>query len=280
MKKGKLFISIIWLALALIGIVGATFAWFAENRNAKADGMKVEAEAVKNLLISNASNGTYDYSATTSITTNYSAKLTPVSTVPTLTNGALTFYTPKSTTKANAIDFANGTLKTGAEFESIAVTTSTPAQNSVYGAMKYTFFIKASAATNTTMTNLYASEINVKNGDASASANISKALRVAIVCPSTGAVFFYSVTGGQNPYFGIASISENDPKYTIQEITASTSGDSSNILAATLTADTPVQVDIYVWYEGQDSSCTSTNSLTIEELTISVKFTATDPDQQ
>ena len=279
MKKGKLFISILWLVLAFFGIVGATFAWFSENRNVEAGGMQVQAETVKNLLISNAQSGTYDFSATSSIATNYSAKLTPVSTVPTLTSGVLTFYTPKSTTKANAIDYTHGTLKSGAEFETIAVTTSTPAEGSVYGAMKYTFYVKASAPTGKTMTNLYASDISVKHGDNDASANISKSLRIAVVCPSTGAVFFYSVTGGQNPYYGISGITNEEPQYTTEEVTALTSCTDASILAPTLTADTPVQVDIYVWYEGQDSHCTSTNSLTIEELSIAVTFSATDPEE-
>ena len=275
MKKGKLFISLIWLVLAFIAIVGATFAWLSENRNVEANGMQVQAETVKNLLISSTQSGTYATSATSSIASNDAAKMSPASTIATLVSGALKFYAPDSNTKANYINYATGALETGAEFTEVAPTTSAPVSGTTYSVMKHTFWLKVDGKTTDTLSNLYVSNIVVTR--ASTQSNISKALRVAVANRTTGEVFIYSVTGGQKSYLGISGTQDGTPAYTTSQVTACDSFETTYILANTVTNTTPLPIDVYVWYEGQDSNCTSENSLTIEDLSIAITFSVTDP---
>ena len=66
-RTGKLLVSAIWLILTFVAIVGVTFAWLSENRSVQAEGMSVQAETVKNLLISNTENGTYNFNASSTM---------------------------------------------------------------------------------------------------------------------------------------------------------------------------------------------------------------------
>lgn len=275
MKKGKLFISLIWLSLAFIAIVGATFAWLSENRNVQAEGMQVQAETVKNLLISNNQSTGYAVSATSSIASNDAATMSPASSIDTLSSGVLKFYAPNSETKANYINYATGALETGAEFVEVAPTSTVPVSGTTYSVMKHTFWVKVDGQAADTLSNLYVSNIVVTR--ANTQSNISKALRVAVACPTNNKVYFYSVTGGQTTYLGISGTQDGTPAYTTSSVSASSTFESTLILANTVTTTTPIQIDVYVWYEGQDTNCTSENSLTIENLSVAITFSVTDP---
>ena len=269
--KGKLIVSLIWLVLAFVGIISATFAWLAENRSVQAGGMNVQAETVKNLLISNNSSSGYGISATSSIASNNAAKMTPASAVPTVVSGALKFYTPTDDTKANKIDFSTGVLKDGAQLTEATITSTTPQTNQTYSVMKYTFYLKVDGQQADVLYNLYASNVSITRGNPVS--EISKALRVAVVCGNKAV--FYSVTGGDTEYEGIASVSGST--FTTDDVTAYDSFDYSvDVKLADTVTTSPTTVDIYVWYEGQDRYCTSTNSLTIENLSVSVTFSASD----
>ena len=270
-KTGKLLVSAIWLMLTFVAIVGVTFAWLSENRTVQAEGMSVQAETVKNLLISNAENGTYEFSANSTITSV--STMTPVSTVESLTSGSPKFYTLTAESKANKVAFSSGELESDATLVEVTPITSNPASGSINGAVKYTFYVKVNGNEGDTLENLYASNIAItRAASASNQSNITKALRIAIVCGSR--IFIYSMTGGESTYNGISAISNSG--FTTAQVVASTTADSANILLDEVTLS-PVAIDIYVWYEGQDINCTSSNSLKVEDLTIAVSFNASDP---
>ena len=270
-RTGKLLVSAIWLILTFVAIVGVTFAWLSENRSVQAEGMSVQAETVKNLLISNTENGTYNFNASSTITSV--STMTPVSSVESLTSGSPKFYTLTAESKANKVAFSNGALESDATLVEVTPITSNPASGSINGVVKYTFYVKVNGNEGDKLENLYASNISItRAASASNQSNISKALRIALVCGSR--IFIYSMTGGESTYNGISAISNSG--FTTAQVVASTTADSANILLDEVTLS-PVAIDIYVWYEGQDINCTSSNSLKVEDLTIAVSFNASDP---
>ena len=282
-----------WLGLTMIMIVGATFAWFAENRNVQADGMSVQAETVKNLLIANnANNATYATSATSTLTNVQT--LAPASTA-TAANDASFFAAVDETRTNGYINAATGQ------------TTGTPASpfvpfraahiaddNTDYATYvtngssekhievaKHEFLVKTD---NTSLGSLYISGLTVT--PANATSAISAALRVAVVCgenafifaPVTATVTVEQQSTTVSPtttYNGITANSGSSSAVTISSIPANwvNSGTPVYVLASSVST-TATTVYVYIWYEGQDANCTSANSANVENLTVSVQFSA------
>ena len=151
-KYGKIIIAFMWLGLTMIMIVGATFAWFSENRNVEANGMQVQAETTKNLVISNASSADPDSSNpfVASSTLTSVTKLYPASTTN-LTN----FFTTTQETRQTKVDYNTGVAGTGATYVDITstgiVTTDAGAtDNNVDYVAKHSFFIKVDGETGAT----------------------------------------------------------------------------------------------------------------------------------
>ena len=300
-KYGKIIIAFMWLGLTMIMIVGATFAWFAENRNVQAGGMQVQAETVKNLLIkNNDANGTYAVSATSTLTEVQ--ELAPASTATALTDGA--FFAAVDATRSNGYINAvsgqiTGTPSMDAPFRAahVAATnadaaTFKSAQSEKHVEVaKHEFLVKTDG-TNTTLGKLYLSGLTVT--PATATSAISAALRVAVVCGTGNGAHAYifapvTATVGVEPnttnvapttsYKGITAnagtLSESN--VAISSIPASSWLDNNGTplyeLASSVST-TATTVYVYVWYEGQDLNCTSANSANVEQLTVSVQFSA------
>ena len=245
------------------------------NNTVTATGMQVKASTSKNLLI-NTSNSTSGGEASKASTLAGQVTLTPAS-ASVAALKADHFYSANSD-----VVYDTGAAKVGTVFtEQNAISSGSTGY-----AVKHTFYVYVDGTSTDTMTNLYVSNISVVDTDATAAADaeISKALRIGVVCGSNA--FIYSVTGGQTSYQGlkaageVATITENvlktsAPADLSEATTAYDTFASSNILAATVASTAATQVDIYIWYEGQDTACTTANSVTIENLRIDVAFTAT-----
>ena len=298
-KYGKIIIAFMWLGLTMIMIVGATFAWFAENRNVQADGMSVQAETVKNLLIkNNNANGTYAVSATSTLTNVQT--LAPASTA-TAANDA-SFFAAVDETRTNG--YINATT---------GQTTGTPASpfvpfraahiaddNTDYATYvtngssekhievaKHEFLVKTDSST---LGKLYLSGLTVT--PSAATSAISAALRVAVVCGSNKYIFApVTATVGEEPntttvaptttYNGITATSGTSSAVTLSAIPANPELAASwldngtplfELASQVSTSDTTIYV--YIWYEGQDLNCTSANSANVEQLSVVVKFAA------
>ena len=267
-KYGKIIIAFMWLGLTMIMIVGATFAWFSENRNVEANGMSVQAETVKNLVIANSGASSYDYKATA--TYNQLITLEPASTTT-----LPTFFTTTAAARTTSGYIKNSDGKqdttvslSGNPFVAATIADNAVTANTKYQVVKHTFNIKSVGAG--ALTNLYVSGITVKNNsDAVAAAEISKALRVAFVCGTEKQI--YAPVAGYSQTTGISAVDGTDASVTLLDTYA-----SSNALAATVGTDSPVVVDVYIWYEGQDAACKNANGISVEALTITINFAVTD----
>lgn len=280
-KYGKLIIAFMWLGLTMIMIVGATFAWFAENRNVDADGMEIKAETVKNLLIS--SDGT-NYATSADISGSVT-ELAPASSETAASDS--TFFAAVDATRSNGyIDAVSGAINDDSDFANpfrAANINSLPQNGEQHiEVVKYEFFIKTDSSSSS-LYDLYVSAIDVTNeSDAAAASDISKALRVAVVCGSNHYIFA-PVTGHTASYQAIAAITPDNPTLSTNNVVLSaaglTAGVPNCILANTVT-DSATTVYVYVWYEGQDANCTSAASADVEELTVKVTFAALDASSQ
>ncbi len=271
-KMRKLIPALAMLLISAVMMSTASFAWFSMNTEVSATGMQVVATTSKNLVIS--ANGN-DWSNSASLSDSNSYALIPAS-VNCTTSTALAagkFYT----TYSNAgVDYGTGALGAATK---VKVATN-DADNEIAYYEKSTVYIKVDGTATDSFSKLYVSDIDVTR--ASTTSDISKALRVAVTVTqdSTSYTYIYApVTDAEyldgKSVSGMTKEQESDsfgtPTLTAQTIT---SVNDANATLGAVAQTNSVQVDVYVWYEGNDKNCTSANSVTTEGLTIDIKFAA------
>ena len=264
MKKLIPALCMLLVAAALLGT--STFAWFSMNTQVDAKGMQVKATTSSNLVIKAA-----DGAWTREASAKYSSlnTLTPAST--SLTDGVLSAGKFFYLTNPAKVDYATGAAQSGAEFAEATV--NKDAQNTYVSAN--TFEIKVEGGTQA-FTNLYISAVTVKDSSAqtAADADISKALRVAVVTTNKTYIFA-PVTGYTEHYKGIigagTGLSEGTTLSTTDE-TLTNAGESATLGA--IAAGETIALTVYIWYEGQDGNCTSGKAVNVEELDVALTFIA------
>ena len=271
-RTRKLIPAIAMLLISAVMMTTASFAWFSMNTSVTAGGMNVEATTAMNLVISN--NGSNGWASQTNAADTTKKTLNPSSTaIPATPSTAdLSFFTVPSA----GVNPDSGAMKDGA-----VVTAATSGTDYV----KYSFYVKIDGVAGSVQKNLYVEEISVANTPSSA---ISSALRVAVTAQNadgtdaaTSTIYQYifaPVTGYSATYKGLVATrtAEETSKNVLSadNVTISTAG--TNTTLGRVTADSSVKIDVYVWYEGQDASCTTSNSVNVEELAISIKFAMND----
>ena len=248
----KLIPAVCMLLLAAVMAGTSTFAWFSMNTTVMAGTMAVSATAPTNLRICATNSATdSDWSGALSLSASLTT-MVPVSCDN--TNAALAFYKVKA--NGDKIDYNNGAYKEDTTFEAATA-----------GTDYYTtsFFIKAVGAD---ASDLKLSTITLNAGGRT---ELDKALRVRAVCGDKK--FIYEpVAGAATTYKAVKSLNtEEKPVLGDKNITVS---NANSVLAETVTK-TAVQVTIYIWYEGQDPACKSSNTVDMAGTTFSLSFTVT-----
>ncbi len=247
----KLIPAVCMLLLAAVMAGTSTFAWFSMNTTVTAGTMAVSATAPTNLRIcaTNSTNDS-DWSGALSLPGGLTT-MVPVSCDN--TNTALAFYKVKD--NGDKIGYDDGAYKEDTTF-----------QTATEGTDYYTtsFYIKAVGKD---ATNLKLSTIALNAGGEK---KLDKALRVMAVCGKNK--FIYEpVESAATTYKAVKSLNTEDKPVLGDDITVS---NASSVLADTVTK-TPVQVTIYIWYEGQDPACKSANTVDMAGTTFSLSFTVT-----
>lgn len=249
--RKQLFAAVAMVLVAAVALGSSTYAWFVASGTVEATGMQVQAQAEAGIVISNNSTSGFASTATTATTPN-PGKLIPSSTE----NGKAWFHAVSDT-------FDNAKAGQAAEKYDVL---GTGTDGTDY--MKNTFYIKS--ATNAAYSGtLKINEVKITNV---AGQDLSKALRVGVMVdvggtneafyiygPVTGFTTGYKVGGGSTAVTPLASN------------TVTTTG------VTTLPASTasPVQVDIYLWYEGEDAMCNSSKvDASLETNSVTVTFEA------
>ena len=282
-KMRKLLPAFAMLLVSAIMLSTASFAWFSTNTRATAGGMKVQATTSGGLAIAFAipdassnpiapSNDNYKSSVTLADTdwTNDGYKLNPTS----VKVDGSAWYTA-SADKTDVYSGAKGTWS--------QVTTN---QNQYY--FKSALYVR-SLNEETTGDALFVDKINVTTGTGSGS-QLEKALRVAIHTGSTWLFFAPNYTEGSvdvttfKYVSGITGDGENTEgttsNYTATQLYLGQNAlTGAQLLAAGTNGvkyDNPTQVEVYVYFEGEDTNCTSALAYDLRDLIVEVTFTTTD----
>ncbi|MBR3646467.1 MAG: hypothetical protein IKN54_08605 [Lachnospiraceae bacterium] len=269
--------AMLMLSTAMLGTT--TYAWFSMNTQVTATGMQVKAQAEGGIVIANSTKTGWTASANAQVTT---ASLFPTSNAK--TPGTLTtWYHNKSDAADNAkagqeqstYDTLNIALSDAANGEGVGYvdlnddSAFTAGTDSAYF-LKDKFFIKSSGdALNGTT--LYINKVEVtSNGSLLA---IDNALRVCVVVDGTsylyapvsvgaGPTLTYKVRGSATDTVALAGTVKNT---------------ATGVTTIANTNEQAVPVEIYVYFEGEDTNCKSTNisGITTDNITVSVQFGTT-----
>lgn len=273
----KLLPALFMLLVSAIMVTTSTFAWFSMNTQVTATGMQIQAKSEGGIVISNESGADWNASATASH--NSVAQLVPVS-----TSDVAAWYHNKSSdaddampdqqtaTYATVSSDSKWTNENGIQFIDTDESGSLDNGENAYYLLNK-FYIKSSAeAIDPAILKIN----SVVATGASTSANLDASLRVAvkiggvvyIYAPVTGATLTYRIAGGNTDIAATASTGTG----IVNTLTTVTS-----IPDNTATVANAVEAEIYIYFEGEDENCKSSNiTSTLDTLQVSVTFGTTD----
>lgn len=285
MKKTKIIVPALGvLLLSTAASVTGTVAWFSMNNFVTAEGMNVKAKAENGIVISNAAaaNGSWRDSATSLHTSTLEVKPTSTATAATWVHSTSNDAADENTGNdyallTTAVDSATGAgyvdENTNSAYDS--------ATDSVYYSM-HSFYIKSSAQaiTNT----LYITNVKATLPAPQNSENLNKALRVLVRLSSDA-----STAKVYSPVYAAAgySVATTAGTYAAATKASVTPIDASgaNGLIATASQEfledqvipandgNPLQIDVYLYFEGEDPNCISNNlTATLDSINVSVTF--------
>ncbi len=310
----KLLGAVGMLTVSAAMLVSSTFAWFTMNKTVKATAMEVKAHAEEGLLINEkaAPGNTWDDIATAAQTDVAQAiQLRPAST----SNLADWWHANSKKTNSeagagtngvdtdNTVAISNGVyysdIKPGATGMAVKTTDAaegTQAETNVYYKdatygtpsqydngegyyVEYKYYIKSSGsatlsvAKNKFMVNVEATKKN--EAGATDSVKLDPALRVGVKI-GTDTLIFAPVDGATTGY----KVAGSTAGTTYADVTAKTAetaiGTTGSIDIPAVTAN-GMEVDVYVWFEGEDPACKSEN-LTAVLDTYNIDITFRDAD--
>ena len=216
----------------------ASFAWFSMNSEVTATGMTVNAQADTSLVIAGVDDG--NVFASKGTTTVNATGLMPC-------------------TSANGIDF--GKLADGVKVESAASSAATWGQGAKFTDVLSTEKTTYVASAVYTLKNI---DANPDNADASVyvksitvdSSSLSKAVRVAIQL-GNGTVYVYNAGGGANTESKVGV--KTNGAWDLGTVTYEPLYKTTSNSLGTLDDNAEVTLTVWVWFEGQDTTCYSDN---------------------
>ncbi len=252
-KMRKIIPALAMLVLSAVMMSTASFAWFSMNTSVTATGMQVTASAGGDLLISRTS-ATTGFAATVSFSdVEDKNSLKPVSV-------SATSVSENDPTPEFYILSNKGEGMTADSYK--AGTNATFALETTDGNYwKETVWVMSSGAAVNNLT----AKIEVENGTGAHA--MDKSLRVMIVVNSKAAFIYAPISGYTQKYQAITS--NAGASTTDETITVATDS-----ILDTIAKDGVAQLDIYIWYEGQDEACKSANAYSLQQTSFKVTFDA------
>ncbi len=253
MKKRSLILSTALLLVAIMACTSATYAWFTSSKEAKVSNINASVAQRSSLLIAKG----HDVSptATSSWTNNI--------------DFATTDYVLNDVSSLNGTSFFSRNVA-----DDGSISYQTAATDSY---IDIAFSLMSSSNNVKVYLNTATLTSNTNEG-------FKEAARLAIVEGNTSKfVYEYDTTtgvanastelGGTGEDVKAITTSVGDGSPTAQKTTDTLSAETTAI--ATLTANTPVELNIRIWLEGQDASCV--NSITgIQDIVGSLVFTVAE----
>lgn len=263
MKRLILTLGLLLVSAALLGT--STFAWFSMNKDVTIHGMQVKATTPAYIYISsdrNMSGRSNSVAAPSTVTT-----VVPTSTVD-LANW---FVGTAATANASTINGKGYVAKTS---ETVNVA--------------QTYYVQSP---NNAVQNLKVKNITITYTDDNASA-INPALRIAVKCGDV-TLFFAPLNSTKNSGTAVKAAGTGDgttdtitfvksdstdtsvDKTTNVTYNTKAEGDgNSSVIIANMAADIIYDVQVFVFFDGEDAACTSNNAVKLDTLNVTIGFQA------
>ena len=252
--KKQLLAAVAMVLVAAVALGSSTYAWFAASNDVKAEGMMLQAQGESGIVIKSDDNPQSKFAsiASAGMTNTEDSKLKPTST---------TDLTKWYHATSNEQDDAKAKQE-ASKYEILDTTTDY--------VLKRTFTIRsASKDVPVTGVKLAVSNVTVTK-DENNSENLDKALRIGIKVgnafyiynPAGDAAETVTMTygGGSGSVTWLNAANKTRDLFTLD----------NNTIPAN---DSALKAEIYMWFEGEDANCKSTNvTASLDKLQVSVTF--------
>ena len=293
MKKTKIIVPALGvLLLSTAASVTGTVAWFSMNNFVTATGMQVKARAENGIVISNASDSTTWKETATSARTDTLA-LKPTSTVTGATWVHSTSNNSSDENTENAYELLSLTVDTttgagyvndngqaGYQATSGGESPNTYEADSAYYSL-HSFYVKSSAEALTK--DIYITNVEATIPSSPTSANLDKALRVLVKLNGASDANVYSPLYAADDY-DVATTAGTYAAATKVTVSPIDSHAANGLVAVAdqgflpgqaipASSASPLQFDIYLYFEGEDPNCKSDNlTATLDNIQVEVTF--------
>ena len=257
MKKTKVIIPALGiLLLSTAASVTGTVAWFSANNKVTATDMKVNAVAESGIVISNgvvpegATAAVYSYTAAASVGQK---TLKPASTAD--------FSTWYQSTSDDPAHPRNVDPNNPQAYEEINETNH---YDIAEYRVQHNFWIRSSSPAALSSSSLKINGVTAARslGDQ----DLSASLRVGIRIEGDTNKYIYAPVAGFTESYSVAGTTTVAPKASTVVTTSTVTNIPANSVAG-------IEVNIFVWFEGEDDNCISNNlKASLETLTVQVEF--------
>ncbi|MDO5140693.1 MAG: hypothetical protein Q4D40_04420 [Eubacteriales bacterium] len=267
--KTQLMAAIAMVLVAALALGSSTYAWFAQNTKVTADSMTLSAQTAANLSISKTS-ATAGFG--TSIAFDNASKgaaIVPVTMTAKIDAAYAAIGTAGTQTKIDGeeikfykIDNDNNVQDPSVTTADHPISTQLQTDGSVTdyftedtgldNVLKNTFWVKYDAEAGTTKA--VKLTLTVKDADSTGTA-INNAFHMGILV--------YGATTADNKFYNY-DMSATTPAAGVYTFNADS--------FVTLTSGTPVKMDVFAWYEGEDEHCTTVNAVAVDALQAGITF--------
>ena len=260
--KKQMGAAIAMVCVAAIALGSSTYAWFVSNNSVKATTTNISAQSNSAYLVIDTKATSKDSTSAATATDTTAVKLYPAQVVNGTTEGSYKFESAYAAAAGKALEKENTRFTVG---------TSGTAEEAVTNsyAHKDTFYI-GTGGYDGQFSNLKVDKVSVSAKDTQKK-DLVNAMRVLVVCDD-----YWTVWENGKEVTSVANcLNEDKSKTTSANLVAKYADAKNKAIAASVSKDNDVTVDVYVFYDGADGEVNSDNLADLADCGVTVTFTAT-----
>ena len=249
------------VCVAAVALGSSTYAWFVSNNTVKGTTTNISAQSNAAFMVIDTKATSKTSTSATTATDTTAVKLYPAQVVNGTNAGSYKFESAYAAAANNALEKATTRFTVGTNG------TAEEAVNNSY-AHKDTFYI-GTGGYDGSFTNLKVEGVTVsaKNTD---KADLVNAMRVLVVCGDQ-----WTVWENGKEVTSVATLKTDGTATENTTLTAKYTDATNRAIAASVSKDNDVTVDVYVFYDGADGEVNSDNLADLADCGVTVTFTAT-----
>ena len=259
--RKQLLAAVAMVLVAAVALGSSTYAWFAAQNEVTATGMQLQAQGETGIVIKSAENTQSKWATTASAAMSESVKLKPTS-----TQNLTSWWHAVSDEKDNA----------KAQQTAANAYTDVTASKSEYVLMRSFYIRSAAQAVPVSDVKLAIKTVSAATvGETATSENLDKSIRVGVKLNTGGSGSEYYVYAplADGDFSLVAKYDSNKTLTEKREADATTDQFALSGNAVPVN-DTGLLAEIYMWFEGEDENCKSSNiTASLDNLKVSVVFT-------